>query len=409
MKPIYWIILVSWICSCVGNLQAQPCCDRSEQLKLCYISAEDYCDSTDLKCKQYSLDGGFMKEALRLKLLNPENFGVKDSVPCSFELIRLPTNPTFPIIENFECNIIFLPSVNPNGSSTFIPQNVFTNILEWSEDCPSNLVIASQGETTKWGYQVTSPNSNPNFPENNTSLNIIFDGPFGTIQSFEQGGEYQGYFSGRTNGSEIIAKDAFNRPTIILDNATNDLMFSDIGIFCSGGAGNISLGPLITTNNDRLACNIFALACQIASNTLPTNLVYENCLSQIQMPDGSFESQVGTYSYTLPTAVLGCDSIINVEIIPCETITIPNIFSPNGDGRNDFFNIITDAKIEIESFKIFNRWGQVVYNNQTPIVGWNGQFKDVNAPVGVYIYQIVYKNSIGTRRQVRSGDITLLR
>ena len=63
----------------------------------------------------------------------------------------------------------------------------------------------------------------------------------------------------------------------------------------------------------------------------------------------------------------------------------------------------------MESFKIFNRWGQIVYNNQNPSFGWNGQFKNADAPIGVYIYQIVFYNSVGTRRQVRNGDVTLLR
>jgi len=409
MRPIHWIMLVSLICSCLGDLQAQSCCESDDQVKLCYLSSEDYCPPDDLNCKRYSLDGEFMNEALRLKLTNTDNFGNTDSVPCFFELVNLPINPTLSIIENIGCDVIFLPTVNPGGSTTFISQDIFEPILKWSEACPKNLVIASQGETTKWNYRISSPGSNPNFPENNSSLDHIFTGPFDTIRSFEQGGSYQGYFSKINPGSEIVAKDNADRPTIILDTKTNDLMFADIGIFCSGGGGNISEGESIISNNDILACNIFALACQIASGTVITNRVFEDCDGQIEMPDGSFENRVGVYLHTIPTKVLGCDSIVNTEIIACEKIIVPNIFSPNGDNRNDFFNIITDAEVEVESFKIFNRWGQVVYDNQTPVQGWNGQFENQDAPVGIYIYQIIFNNSIGTRRQIKSGDVTLLR
>ncbi len=417
MKPTYWIILVGCFFSCMGNLQAQSCCDRDSIVTLCYLNSEDYCESNQGGCPGYSLDGIYMKDALKEKLLSADNFGINGKVKCQLELINLPYNPTLPVIKNTGCNVIFLPAVvvNPRNNnvepfSSFLGNDIFDSIMKWSDECPSNLVIASQGEASKWGYTLVNNNNNSlNFPKNSTSLDRIFDGPFGAIDNFKQGGVYQFTFSRMNAGAEILALNENDKPTILLDTETNDLMLADIGIFCSGqGVGDISEGTAIVTNNDKLACNIFALACEIASGAQRTNLAYEDCEGPIELPDGSFTSEVGIYTDTLLTE-LKCDSIVNIEIIPCEEVTIPNIFSPNGDGRNDFFNIITEADIKIESFKIFNRWGQVVYNHQTPSFGWDGRFKNIDAPVGVYVYHLVFNNSIGTRRQERSGDITLLR
>ncbi len=86
-------------------------------------------------------------------------------------------------------------------------------------------------------------------------------------------------------------------------------------------------------------------------------------------------------------------------------LSLPNIFSPNGDSRNANFNILGDYNQEdIASFKIFNRWGQVIYDNDNPNTGWDGTYKDKDQPVGVYVYVVEL-----TSGDIVSGDVTLLR
>ena len=92
-----------------------------------------------------------------------------------------------------------------------------------------------------------------------------------------------------------------------------------------------------------------------------------------------------------------------------ELLRIPNIFSPNNDMRNRYFDIIGDYDRSIvESFRIFNRWGQVVYNNETPLTGWDGTFNNEEQPVDVYVYIIELRLGDGTI-DVQTGDVTLLR
>jgi len=69
-------------------------------------------------------------------------------------------------------------------------------------------------------------------------------------------------------------------------------------------------------------------------------------------------------------------------------LMIPNAFSPNNDGQNDIFKIanITDEKLI--DFKVFNRWGTILFRTTDPREGWDGTSKGQQQPVGVYGYVI---------------------
>lgn len=70
---------------------------------------------------------------------------------------------------------------------------------------------------------------------------------------------------------------------------------------------------------------------------------------------------------------------------------VPNAFTPNGDGFNDFFVYFTKGIRKINELKVYNRWGQIVYStngyDETP---WEGTSpKGLESPMGVYVYYIV--------------------
>jgi gliding motility-associated-like protein len=94
-------------------------------------------------------------------------------------------------------------------------------------------------------------------------------------------------------------------------------------------------------------------------------------------------------------------------------IFIPNTFSPNADGMNDVFYPRGKGIFSIKSMRIFNRWGQVVFekshfeaNDATS--GWDGSFKGskLDADVYVYIVEVLCDNSIIIPVK---GNVTLLR
>lgn len=72
----------------------------------------------------------------------------------------------------------------------------------------------------------------------------------------------------------------------------------------------------------------------------------------------------------------------------CIKYSIPNVFSPNGDGINDILRPYEYQDVERIDLKIFNRWGQMVYETDDPDINWNGKHKETDDIVspGVYYY-----------------------
>jgi gliding motility-associated-like protein len=91
----------------------------------------------------------------------------------------------------------------------------------------------------------------------------------------------------------------------------------------------------------------------------------------------------------------GCSNTASVEVIViCKNanVFIPNTFSPNGDGSNDVFYPRGKGLNRVKLLRVFNRWGEVVFENREfpvndPGTGWNGIYKGRKAQPDVYVYQ----------------------
>lgn len=102
-------------------------------------------------------------------------------------------------------------------------------------------------------------------------------------------------------------------------------------------------------------------------------------------------------------------------IVTCNgsNVFIPNTFSPNGDGMNDVFYPRGKGLYLVRSLRIFNRWGELVFDRRNiavndPSVGWDGTYKGAKAPSDNYIYILEVQCESGNIIPVR-GDINLLR
>ncbi|MCB9295156.1 MAG: gliding motility-associated C-terminal domain-containing protein [Lewinellaceae bacterium] len=346
-KPFPFTLLLLLAAAFPGMSQ-EPCdCQRQEVINLCYLSIENYCDEDLLTFNcEYSLDGGFMAPGLVEKLLNGQNFGQNGLAGCGVQLKKLPLITGVETMESCDCDIVFVgqfPAATEFGTTdlsiSHVPDAILESVREWSRLCESNLVIVTQAEANPWGYITENENENPNSPVGEVSISI-FDGPFGSLSNFQQGGSFQGVFTQvPPTGAEILAEDALGRPTVVLDAATNDIILADVGILCSGGAGEVSFGGSILNNNDILACNLFALGCRIAEGLVFSDVVAEICPGDSTLlPGGNFASQPGRYLDTL-LAANGCDSIIETEVRVVEIDTV--LFSPplcEGDGFSIVLN-----------------------------------------------------------------------
>lgn len=107
----------------------------------------------------------------------------------------------------------------------------------------------------------------------------------------------------------------------------------------------------------------------------------------------------------------GCENTDSIMVKKACYIDIPNSFTPNGDGMNDYFLPRETLSNTVATFKmeIFNRWGQQVFDSEVVEGrGWDGKFNGVDQPQGVYVYKldVAFKN--GTREHY-TGNLTLLR
>jgi gliding motility-associated-like protein len=109
--------------------------------------------------------------------------------------------------------------------------------------------------------------------------------------------------------------------------------------------------------------------------------------------------------------VFGCkdSAICTVKVSPF-TLYIPNTFIPDEDGKNDIFKPITDFEIIEWEFCVYNRWGQLVFITDNKEMGWDGKYRGVISPDGVYAYVLKYKPcNIPSAWQILTGSVNLLR
>jgi len=122
-------------------------------------------------------------------------------------------------------------------------------------------------------------------------------------------------------------------------------------------------------------------------------------------------TEPGTYSVYITDAA-GCantsyvtlDDILNKPFY----FRIPNSFTPERDGLNDYFKPVTDfEQITFYSLKVFSRWGQLVFHTNTLNEGWDGLNNGSHAPRGTYIYELIYSKQ-GKRPVRQRGTVYLM-
>jgi len=136
-------------------------------------------------------------------------------------------------------------------------------------------------------------------------------------------------------------------------------------------------------------------------------------------PDQSLSTQqVNATDGTIITVVAkgeeGCNdtAIIKVKTRPYrKDVIVPNAFTPNGDGRNDVFIpvlALEDNAYKLTDFRVFNRWGQLLFSTAHINIGWDGTFKGQPQDQDVYYYTLTVIFLDGSTKTFK-GDVTLLR
>jgi len=132
--------------------------------------------------------------------------------------------------------------------------------------------------------------------------------------------------------------------------------------------------------------------------------------SDLQFPTHLY-ADTGIYIVQLTvTNAEGCISIVQhaIQIYPPYHLYVPNAFTPDGDGLNDYFAPIAVGVVQSEMY-IFDRWGGQIYESSELNPHWDG--RDSNGEkvqLGVYVYLLIYNTPTG-QQHTRRGSVTLLR
>lgn len=107
----------------------------------------------------------------------------------------------------------------------------------------------------------------------------------------------------------------------------------------------------------------------------------------------------------------GCYNTDSIKIIIFNSqpeVFIPSAFTPNGDGRNDVFRPIVAGMKLFMYLRIYNRWGQLLFNSGNPGMGWDGTFKGQKQPGGTYVY-VIQAVDYTDKPYFKKGTVVLIR
>lgn len=128
----------------------------------------------------------------------------------------------------------------------------------------------------------------------------------------------------------------------------------------------------------------------------------------------SLQSVAGCYAVTAVDSFGNESKLVPGCVDNCPQYTLPNVFTPNGDNQNDFFTPILPYRyIKSIDINIFNRWGQVMFHTNDPMINWDGRDQTTHGlcPDGVYYY-ICVVNEIrvtGVQPITLKGFVQLIR
>ena len=108
---------------------------------------------------------------------------------------------------------------------------------------------------------------------------------------------------------------------------------------------------------------------------------------------------------------VGCDQItLKVLIIVNDEVkvAVPEAFSPNEDGINDLLFVQGVGIKELLEFRIYNRWGELVFETSDLEEGWDGNYRGEPQDIGSFVY-VARVKSYSDREVVRKGSFSLLR
>jgi gliding motility-associated-like protein len=191
--------------------------------------------------------------------------------------------------------------------------------------------------------------------------------------------------------------------TCLVDSQRVQVIVHSAPVFSAGHDEVIALGGAVTLKPTKSGISRIEWVPD-------TTLSCTNCFDPTAHPYFTRTYYVTAYNE------FGCSATDSVTVfVRCNgnLVFIPNTFTPNGDGKNDYFYPRGEGIEKINEFRIFNRWGEMVFERSNISLndersGWDGRFMGKELPPDVYVYYMQANCSTGELVKWK-GDVTLMR
>ena len=224
------------------------------------------------------------------------------------------------------------------------------------------------------------------------------------------GALYYSWSDGLINGSSFTPLIGLNEYTVTGTDINNCSAFASVFV-------NVSAVPSISFNTIDPFCKGEAsgsIAIDIAGGTAPYFIEWSNQSNEANIPN----LPAGSYNVIVSDDA-GCETeatqILSDPLEPCYELPeasfyVPNSFTPDADEHNqNWFIILEGADPLSYSLRIYNRWGETIWESYDIEAKWDGTYRSLDVPEGTYTWQIEYQNLGEGKRIYETGHINLLR
>lgn len=305
------------------------------------------------------------------------------------------------------------PVITANGPITFCEGEsvVLTSNYATGNTWNNNEISQSITVTEDGSYTVTAIVNGCPSPVSEPVVVVVNEIPEAIITSEEN--------EVCAGGSLVLQATPFADGYLWNDSTTNQtITISQSGVYtvtvtiagCSDEA-EVTIGskalPNVDLGTDTTLCDGETLALNAFNANIESyNWSTGATTSEIEV----VESGLVTITVTNECGNISDEILITFEGCACK-LMMPDAFTPDGDGKNDLFAPSYDCSISNYIFRIYNRWGQLVFESNNPNAGWNGTFESKEQPVGTYVYYVEYTGIEGNTSEKRNekGALTLIR
>lgn len=232
----------------------------------------------------------------------------------------------------------------------------------------------------------------------------------GDFVQLNAGGAPSYYWSPAYGLSSTIVSDPIASPAV---TTTYTLMGTDNMCFHDTAEVKVTVHPTPHISAGQSLTMLAGESVDLNATADPGNYKWspENTLSCVTclQPTASPE-QTTTYNVEV-TDNYGCrasDSVVVYVFCNDAVIFVPNAFTPNEDGKNDKFYVRSNGLTAINFFRVYDRWGQLIFETNDLSQGWDGSFNGQQLSPDVYVYHLSAVCTNGDEIS-KHGNVTLIR